>query len=181
MTLITDGFGTRWVEPTPKKRRKKPRALRFADLSPDTILIHRSKSKSVRSPKHDLPVANDDELVIERSHVGFAIVEHRWFDPCAGQTDPTAGEMVAVRPITSHGRGGSMWPHTLRGLAMQGYDYATPEQAGLVRAWMLQREAIVAAFDAGEITIEEARVRAKPFATLLRECGIENEAPAWMA
>lgn len=45
MTWITDGLGTRWVEPVPHKRRKAGRALRFENLKAGDVLIHRLKQR----------------------------------------------------------------------------------------------------------------------------------------
>lgn len=179
LCVVTDATGSRLVEQRPRKRRKPARPLRFADLRPGAILIHHHKARSVVYPKHPagLLIANDAEKLVERQLYGVAVVEDRWFDPCAGQDDPIAGEMASVRAITAGGPVGSKWPHTLRGLASNGYHYATPEQAELVRAYLTGREDVVARWRGGELTEEEARLRHPSWSALLRAMGIVSDPP----
>lgn len=107
MTWITDNSGTRWVEPIPRKRRKPARALRFADLEVGQQLMRRPKADWYRK----IPQ--------------YYLVTDRWFDPVAGQTDPVAGQMVALCIIKSDGEtSGRKSGTTLRGLASQQYEYA---------------------------------------------------------
>lgn len=175
MTWVTDDRGTRWVEPVPRKRRKPARALRFAQLQAGDVLIHRAKWKRTVHA-HDaqsLATANDngrDEVGVA---TGLAICTDRWFDPVAGQDDPVAGEMAAVRAITNRGVAPRKWPHTLRGLAMQGYSPTTPAQAAHVNAFLREREQLIAAFDTGTMTQDEVRAAATPWRTLMRELEIE--------
>jgi hypothetical protein len=119
-TVITDDRGTRFVYTQPTKVRRKPRALRFAKVAPGDVLIRPRKSISMHYPKPLFPVPNDNERVEVKRSWEFAVVEDRWFDPCAGQADATAGEMVSVRWIWSEGVAGTKLPHTLRGLASNG-------------------------------------------------------------
>lgn len=177
MTWVTDHTGTRWVEPVPRKRRKASRAVRFADLAPGDVLIHRSKWKHEIYDRttRDLSIANDNARTEQGQVIGFAFCEHRWFDPVRGERDDTAGQMAAVRAITGSGRGPSLYPHTLRGLAQNGYWPATSDQSATIRTWLAQREAIIARYDAGELSVEEARAGYKPWVMMLRECGLDAE------
>lgn len=116
MTWITDSGGTRWVEPVPRKRRKPGRALRFANLEVGQQLMRRPKANWYRK----IPQ--------------YYLVTDRWFDPVAGQTDPVAGQMVALCDIKSNGelskrKSGT----TLRGLASQQYEYADVDYLLLCR------------------------------------------------
>jgi hypothetical protein len=177
VTWITDGPGTRWVPHEPRKRRKPGRALRFADLKPGDVLIHRAKWKhEVHVPPtletHTL--ANDNRRVETGVAVGFALCEARWFDPVAGESDPIAGEMVAVRALTDRGAAPSLWRHTLRGLASNGYHPTTPEQGEAVRRWMADRDRLMARVNAAEITVEEARAAYRPYRMLLRDVGLDD-------
>lgn len=183
MTWITDQDGRRWVDQPVRKRRKSPRAMRFAYLKVGDVLTHSSKCVSMRYERTDRPegviFANDDhtEVYTTQFAVGFAICEDRWFDPVAGQDDPVKGEMASVRPLSATGRSPYKQGHTLRGLASQGFNYATPEQAALVLAFFADRDALIAAWRAGQITDTEFRAKAKPFIALLRECGLEPPEP----
>jgi hypothetical protein len=173
-----------FVRAQPKKRRKPARALRFGDLQPGAVLIHRGKITSTRFEHHDriqakgrdLPFANDDglEVTTVTPYAGLAICTDRWFDPVLGEDDPLKGELAAVVPITGNGRATGKRSHTLRGLAMQGYSYATPEQAERVLAFTVERAQLTAAWKAGTMTQDEVRAAATPWRTLLREIGVET-------
>lgn len=169
-TVVHDDQGSRFVRVPKRKRRKAPRALRFAEVKVGDVLIHRSKHKVSKAIKRPVPVANDeDDYRLEVSqHAAFWVVEHRWFDPCQGQHDRLKGEMVGVCPVNAMGKGPTAYPHTLRGLAMQGFDYATPEQAARVRAFMEERRKLIAAFEAGEASQDEVRMRSTPYRELVR-------------
>ena len=181
MTWVTDGTGTRWVPVQPRKRRKPGRAVRFANLQSGDILIHRAQWQREVHVKHAVPVANDDRRTEQGTAVGFAMCEHRWFDPVKGERDETAGQMASVRIITSHGLAPHLGAHTLRGLASNGYWPASKEQGAAIREWLALRERVVAAFDAGEMTRAEARLAYKPWAVLLHECGLalDDTRPSW--
>lgn len=178
MTWITDGSGTRWVPVVPRKRRKPPRALRFADLKPGDVVTARSKwTERIQDPAcARVPgKANDNTRDVQRSAVHFALVEHIWDDPVAGESDPTAGRMVAIRPLTPRGPSPSLTRHTLRGLASNGYHPTTPEQAALILRWMAERDRLVERFEAGEITAAEARMEHRPWRLLLTQLGLKED------
>lgn len=181
MTWITDNGGTRWVPTLPRKRRKPGRALRFENLEPGDILIHRQKWKSWHGVKHEIPVANDDAKIEQGMVIGFALCEHRWFDPVAGERDPVAGEMAGIRLISSYGRSSHLRPHTLRGLAQNGYRAASDAQSAAIRAWLAQYEELTQKCLSGAATHSEGRMRLKSWATMLRECGLheEHKPPSW--
>lgn len=154
-----------------RKRRAKPRALRFAALKQGDVLIYRGKAVSERyvPPADGFTPANENRLTEVRLYAGFAFVEHRWFDPCAGHEDRWAGEMAGVCLVNHNGKVASPTPHTLRGLAMQGYHFASPEQADRVRAFIAERAELIAAFAAGELTEHEARLRSMPYRDLVKD------------
>jgi hypothetical protein len=157
-----------------RKRRRPPRALRFADLEVGTVLIHRSKWKSLHYDKPFVEaIANDNTR--EQTNIGwsFAIVEDRWFDPCQGQFDRLKGEMVGVREVGPNGLWKTKFAHTLRGLASNGYDYATAAQAERIRAFIVEREEIISAWEAGAITTAEARLRATSWQRMIAELTAE--------
>lgn len=109
MTWVTDDTGRRWIEVPQKKRRKPARALRFAEIKVGDQLMRKWDSH-----------LNNGVVV------WYYQVSDLWFDPVAGQDDPTAGSMVAIQLI-SHRTGevnGRKNAHTLRGLASQGFRYA---------------------------------------------------------
>ncbi len=177
MTWVTDGSGTRWIESIPRKRRKAGRALRFADLAPGDVLIHRVKWKREVHDHggRDIRTANDNSRTEEGLIIGFAFCEHRWFDPVRGKSDETSGMMAAIRPVTGRGRGVLLYAHTLRGLAQNGYWPATSEQSSTFRAWLAQRETVQARYDLGELTVDEARAQYQPWIMMLRACGLDEE------
>lgn len=178
-TLIHDASGTRFVpwagwywrndELVPPKPRRPARALRFGDLQVGAILIHRGKVISERRVQHPPHVANEDWRRDVQHYASFHVVVFRWFDPVAGQDDPIRGEMAGVVSITTMGQQKHAIPHTLRGLAQQGYTYATAEQADRVRAFIEHRQLLIAEFDAGRITEDEARLQAWPYRELVRD------------
>jgi hypothetical protein len=177
VTWIVDSDGRRWVDVPPRKRRAPSRALRFANLQVGAILIHRAKTTSMAGGPRDESAANDDRPWMTHHHVGFARVDDRWHDPCLGQTDPIAGELAGVRHMTAWGWAPYKQPHTLRGLASQGFHHATPEQAARVLAVVDERAAILRAWRAGELTDAEARLRVPTWASVVRELGLEPPAP----
>jgi len=118
MTWITDNAGTRWVEPAPRKRRKPARALRF-----DTIKVG---DQLARKWKYHTSAQT----------IWYYLVTDLWFDPVAGQRDETAGRMAAIQMIDSHTGElrGRKEAHTLRGLASQGFNFASLDYIAHVRA-----------------------------------------------
>lgn len=103
MTRIYTSDGTFDAEPPPRKRRAKPRALRFADVRVGDELSKRMIWHGQRA-------------------VTFYVVTDLWFDPVAGQFDNEAGNMVAVRRIEPFPTDRKD-PHSRRGLASQGFRY----------------------------------------------------------
>jgi hypothetical protein len=106
-TRITDKNGTRWVKYTPRPRRKPARAVRFAEVAVGDELVCVRGASEVRLDQMTRYVVTD-----------------LWFDPVAGERDETAGMMVAIKQMRNGQSVGSKWPHTRRGLAMQGFHYA---------------------------------------------------------
>lgn len=107
MTWITDDTGTRWVEYPKRKRRKSPRALRFAEVKVgDQVMLEPNGHWYRKIPQ-------------------YFIVTDLWFDPVAGEENETAGRMVAYRAIGEDGEPcGRKRGTTLRGLASQQFQYA---------------------------------------------------------
>jgi hypothetical protein len=122
MTWIYDGNGPgMWVELPLPKPRKSPRALRFANLEIGDQLMKSWTSKGWRGGIDDMK-APAVELSQNR---WYYLVTDRWFDPVAGQDNDLAGQMVAIVHIDQDGIPFSRKePHTLRGLASQGFQYA---------------------------------------------------------
>jgi hypothetical protein len=120
VTWLTDDTGRRWVEGPPRKRRKSPRALRFAEIKVGDQLMR-------RWPELWRPAGTT---------VWYYVVSDLWFDPCAGQRDETAGRMVAIQRMD--GRTGEpvhhKEAHTIRGLASQGFRYADVDYIAHVKA-----------------------------------------------
>lgn len=114
MTWVTDNTGTRWIEYEPRKRRTSPRAVRFSDLKVGDQLMRLRKDWD------------------DRMRAAYYIVTDLWFDPVAGQRDETAGRMVAIRSLDDNGlERKRKEPHTLRGLASQGFHYADVDYIAL--------------------------------------------------
>ena len=119
MTLVTTDAGTSWLLVPQRKRRKPARALRFAEIKVGDQLMRRWQTHAGAG-----------------SVVWYYIVTDLWFDPVAGQRDDTAGRMVAIRsidPRTGEPRDRKE-PHTLRGLASQGFQYADVDYAAHAKA-----------------------------------------------
>lgn len=141
ITRITDGSGTRWVEIPPRKRRASPRALRFAGLQVGDQLMQTHTLRAWRGGKDDF-----SKPAPELSQTKwYYLVTDLWIDPVSGQDDPVAGQMAAIVRIDEDGYPhGRKWPHTLRGLASQGFHYADRDYIAFCR----QREA---ATEAGSV------------------------------
>lgn len=166
-----------FVKQGPRKQRASPRALRFANLRVGDVLMRKVHWTETRAAPGQtiMPVANSNHIEEIKTAQGFAICEHRWTDPVRGEHDPVAGQLVAVRWITARGLAPSLTPHTIRGLASQGYHPMTDDQARHVLDWLAQRDAINARHEAGEITVAEARMIYRPWAMLLRDVGLEEK------
>ena len=134
MTWVTDNNGTNWIEAPVRKRRKSPRALRFADIKVGDQLMQTYTSRWKRGGKKE-----------SSQSVSYYIVTDLWFDPVKGQKNHVAGEMVAIVQIQSDG---SLWhhkePHTKRGLASQRFHYAD-------RDYIAERCALVEAVKDGSV------------------------------
>lgn len=121
MTLVTEGSGTRWVEVKARKRRKSPRAVRFADIKVGDQV---RKAWSIPS----VYMAHDRRVET------FYIVTDLWFDPVRGQENYDAGRMAAISKINSDG---TISPrkdaYPLRGLASQQFQYAGIDYLELTR------------------------------------------------
>lgn len=88
----------------------------------------------------------------------YAVVTDRWFDPVRGFHDRARGDMVAIRWLDQRGEPvGSKWGHTVRGLASQGWRYASMDYQGMAKARLdAMRDGVV-------VGIGKARViRARP-------------------
>ncbi len=117
MTWIVDHGGTRWVDVTStKKKRKSPRALKFAALKVGDQIMQKPRPG------------------FHRGIPAYYVVTDIWFDPVAGQDDETAGRMVGFAQVKADG---TLWRKrstTIRGLASQQYDYADTDYVGLAQA-----------------------------------------------
>jgi hypothetical protein len=169
-TLVTDATGSRFVEQIQRKRRRAPRALRFDQLEVGAVLLKRTKDRFTHyDPPFMEAIANDngrEEIAIRNQ---FGIVEDRWFDPCQGQVDRLKGEMASVRMVGPNGAWLTKLSHTLRGLASQGFDYASEAAADRIRAFVEERKVIIAAWTAGEISTSEAQLRASSYRRMMEE------------
>lgn len=115
-----------------QRRRKPPRAVRFADIKIGDQLVKRSVHKWTTL----LPgAANWSER--SREEVEHHIVTDLWFDPVAGQKNPCAGEMVGIAMIRQDGSiWGRKYAHSKLGLASQGFKYDKTDYIALCRARM---------------------------------------------
>lgn len=176
-TLIhpSDGGRPYFVQAERRKRRQTPRALRFGEVKPGDVLIH---SLKVRSEQFVQPfiegTANDNRRLQVVTHHGAAIVTHRWFDPVWGQDDPLRGNFVGIAYVGAQGLYSNLRQHSIRGLASQGYNYATPEQAAGVHAFCAERAEVKRAYEAKELTAAEARMRWEPWDAFLRRMGLTD-------
>ena len=124
MTWVTDGSGTRWIEYPPIKRRKSPRAIRFASIKVGDQVMK----------THKVQRARKDEVTEYSKTTWYYVVTDLWFDPVKGQDNHVAGEMVAIVSIKENGALCSRKePHTKRGLASQGFHYADRDYISLVK------------------------------------------------
>lgn len=117
MTRITDNSGTRWVEIPRRKRRKSPRALRFAEIKLGDQLVKRQK-----------------QYINGRMHEYHFVVVAMWFDPVDGHSDPESGQMVGIQRVGECGVGiGRPQKHTRRALAYQQFHYSEVDYIELCR------------------------------------------------
>lgn len=118
-----------WVVYPPRKRRKSPRAVRFADIKVGDQLVRYYPVKECRTN------ADGERVVVTVSQQTWHyLVTDLWFDPVAGQDNHVAGEKVAIAQIKSDGQVlQRKEPHTKRGLASQGFHYAGRDFIALAR------------------------------------------------
>lgn len=100
-----------------------------------------------------------DQLEQSRYGKSYWIVTDTWFDPVKGQNNPQQGDMVAIQQI-NHNTGNprpSKTAHTIRGLASNGYTWAS-------RDWMSFFRSRLAAHQEGTVVgIGHARtIRKRP-------------------
>ena len=140
MTRITDGGGTRWVDLPVPKRRKSPRAVRFANIKVGDQLIKTYTEKGWC--RGDDPHGPSREF---SQQTWYYIVTDLWFDPVAGQDNHVAGEKVAIARIKADGSiHTGKEPHTKRGLASAGFHYAD-------RDYIAERKTVRAAIEEGKV------------------------------
>lgn len=139
MTWIIDNTGTRWVEPTPPKRRKSPMPKRFASLKVGDQIMQATESKrTIRDPN----CANDKYITVPYTKsLHYFIVTDMWFDPVRGQSDPVAGQMVGFAAINQRGevskRKSSM---PIRGFASQRFEFADRDHIAWCKARLTEIE-----------------------------------------
>jgi hypothetical protein len=109
---------TEFFEVPQRPHRKPGRALRFAEIKVgDQLVLGPSAGWWRQIP-------------------WYYVVTDLWFDPVRGQDDETAGRMVAIARIGPTGEiQGHKTPHTLRGLASNGYRYADKDAIAIGRAF----------------------------------------------
>ncbi len=138
MTTIHDENGTRQVH-IPRREKRKRGAGRFAEVKVGDQLMQRVISRW-STYATDPSAANDPAMVDHEKDCGFAyaIVTDLWFDPVKGEEDPIAGQMVAIRHLRQGRPIMSKRPHTIRGLASNGWQYADRDE---IAHWEAVREA----------------------------------------
>ena len=140
MTWITGGNGPRWIEMYVRKKRKSPRAVRFASIKVGDQVMKTWTEKGWRGGDDTRGPAREFSQAI-----WYYIVTDLWFDPVAGQDNHVAGEMVAIARIKPDGGIHShKEPHTKRGLASQGFHYAD-------RDYLADRKTVLAAVEEGKV------------------------------
>lgn len=138
----------------PRKRRRKPKPLRFAQVKVGDILIHKRKTLNAFARPRPVPIANDDPVEVEyvaAIATSFAIVTDLWWDPVYGQAEESAGQMVGCQYWVGGGIG-SKWSHNRLGLARAGWDYATPDQIADAEGMIRREERLRQALRAGEVS-----------------------------
>ena len=141
MTWIFNGGGPRWVELDVPKRRKSPRAVRFAGIKVGDQVMQTHTTKGWRGGIDDKS-APPTEL---SQTTWYYIATDLWFDPVAGQENHVAGEKVAIARIKPDGSVcPHKEPHTKRGLASQGFHYAD-------RDYIAECKTVVAAVKEGSV------------------------------
>ena len=144
MTIIRDASGTREVH-SPRREKRKRGAGRFADVKVGDQIMQRVVSRWDTVARDDRAANDAAWIKHERDHgFAYAIVTDLWFDPVKGETDPIAGQMVAIQHLRQGRPIMSKRPHTVRGLASNGFVYADRDE---IAHW----NAVRAAHDAGQV------------------------------
>lgn len=114
MTWVTDQTGTRWVEPTARKRRARQTKGRFSELTVGDQLELKNHSLDQLA-----------EQIGRRGPRTFYVVTDLWFDPVKGQDGEYRGQMVGYQRLNDHGEPVGRKQSTSRhGLAAQGFHKA---------------------------------------------------------
>ena len=116
VTWITDDTGSRWVVSPPRKKRKSPRALKFADIKVGDQIMLKPNNAWYRK----IPL--------------YYVVTDIWFDPVAGQNDQLKGQMIGYAQISSDGSLTKKSSTPIRGLASQQFDYADIDYLSIANA-----------------------------------------------
>lgn len=112
MTWVTDGTGTRWIV-MPERAKRQPGKRRFENVKVGDFVMKDRIMHWVGGGSAGSNLTRE-----------YAVVTDLWFDPAKGQHEYERGEMVAIRWVLDGKVVGSKWPHTIRGLATNGYVYA---------------------------------------------------------
>lgn len=142
------------------KRRRAPRALRFAEVKVGDILIQRDKLRGYieRGEPTAMPTANCNNRMEPMHATCWAIVTDLWLDPVLAERDETRGRMVGLRYFQNGQAVGSKWSTTLRGLASQQWNYATQEEIAEQEA----KRRLIEAVRAGEAVPISRSPKARP-------------------
>lgn len=114
-----------------RKRRRKPRPLRFAQISVGDVLIQRRKTIRALRVARPIKPANDDPqepIYVPAIATSFAVVTDLWFDPVYGQCEDIDGQMVGFQFWVDGAGVGTKMSDNRRGLQRRGWDFATPDQ-----------------------------------------------------
>lgn len=111
-----------WADVTkPRKVRKSPRALRFAEIKVGDQLMQTTTSAGWRGGIDDMKAP----AVPYSKTTWYYIVTDMWFDPVAGQRDPVKGQMIGIQRLDEKGEPISRKvSHPIRGLASNRFHYA---------------------------------------------------------
>lgn len=129
----------------PRREKRKRGAGWFAEVKVGDQLMQRVISRWSTYGK-DANAANDPAATehVKDCGLAYAIVTDLWFDPVKGEEDPISGQMVAIRHLRQGRELGSKNPHTIRGLASNGWQYADRDE---IAHW----EAVREAHEAGQV------------------------------
>jgi hypothetical protein len=112
LTWITDGSGTRWID-MPERIKRPGGRRRFENVKVGDFIMKDRITHWVGNRGSGSSKSRE-----------YAVVTDLWFDPAKGQHDHERGEMVAIQWVLDGKVAGSKSPHTIRGLATNGYVYA---------------------------------------------------------